>query len=164
MAKRGGRAAKSVNHAVAAEERNIIWKACNGIFRPVKTQAGHDAEKAAARKGIKKDVRSGHPPHKTDQPRITRQQQRELAEEMGYRPYEGPTNAKEPVFYKEGGHPPYISSDHTGHGVRPDADGRRSVPWKGADSPRDFGHDTRSGTYNPQYDDNGDIVFHRGRR
>lgn len=166
MAKRGGRAAKSVNHAVAAEEKNIIWKACKGIFRPIKTDAGHAAEKAAARKGKKIDVRADHPVHKTDMPRVTRPDQTKLADELGYKPYEGTTKgAKEPVYYKEGGEPPYISYDHTGHGAaQRGADGPVRVPWKGADSPGGFGKSDRSGTYNPEYDNDGGIVFRRGRR
>lgn len=167
MAKRGGRAAKAVNHAVAAEEKNIIWEACEGIFKPVKSKAARDAEEAAAKKGRKiADARSGEPVHKTDLPRVTKGKQKELAEDMGYKPYEGPTKgAKEPVFYKEGGDPPYISYDHTGHGAaQRGEDGPVKVPWKGSDSPKGFGKDDRAGTYNPEYDDGGNVVFKRGRR
>ena len=166
MAKRGGRAAKEVTRAVAKEEQNFIWKACEGIFRPVKTDAFKDAEEAAASKGRKlADPRAGEPTHRTPD-RVTRPKQRELADELGYKPYQPRGGApKEPIFHNPNGEPPYISYDHTTHGAA-DRSGQQlppNVPWKGASDPKTLMNRGRDGTYVPKYDANGKVYFDRVR-
>jgi hypothetical protein len=166
LAKGGKRAAKAVAHAVAKEERNFIWKAANGIFRPVKTDAFKELEQQAKRRGrTLEDPRAGLPTHGTDQPRITHPQQLEAAKDLGYEPYPNRGNAKQPIFYKPDGHPPYISYDLDGHGSinRTDDWGPgappQNVAWKGADDPRQLQQRRRDGTYVPKYDKDGNIYF-----
>ncbi|HEY3630130.1 MAG TPA: toxin C-terminal domain-containing protein [Jatrophihabitantaceae bacterium] len=166
MAKGGGRAAKGVARAVAKEEKNFIWKACEGIFRPVKTDAFEQAEKDALKKGRKlDDPRAGHPTHRTSEPRVPKPKQRELAGELGYEPYQPRGGApKEPIFHNPNGEPPYISYDHTGHGSA-DRSGELppNVAWKGANDPKTLMNRGRDGTYVPKYDSNGNVHFDRVR-
>lgn len=167
MAKKN-RAAKQVTHAVAEQEQNFIWKELNGIFRPVKSDSFKSAEEAAKRQGRKlPDPRAGQPTHLSGEPRVPRNKQEDIAGELGYTPYEGPTGgAKEPVFHKRGGDPPYVSYDRDGHGsaARGGGDLPPNIPWKGASSPTGFGARDRLGTYVPKYDADGNVNFDRVRR
>jgi hypothetical protein len=163
LAKRN-KAAKQVSHAVAEAEQNFIWKALNGIFRPVKSETFEAAEKASKRK--LPDPRAGQPTHRTANPRVTRKQQEEIAGELGYQPYRPRGGApKEPIFENPDGHPPYISYDHTGHGSV-DRSGQGlppNVAWKGADDPQTLMNRNRDGTYVPKYDEGGNVNFDRVR-
>lgn len=166
MAKRGGRAAKAVGHQVAEAEQNFIWKALNGVFRPVKTDAFTDLEKAAGKRGRKlADPRAGHPTHRSHN-RLTREQQGDVAADLGYSPYfSRGTQPKAPLFHKPGGEPPYISHDLDGHGSI-DRSGQNlpgNVAWKGADNPAQLNVAGRDGTYVPKYDEAGNIIFDRVR-
>lgn len=159
MAKKA-RVTKQVTRAVAKEEKNFIWKACEGIFRPVKSDAFKATEKDAV-KGDRNlpDPRAGQPTHRTPD-RVTRPRQRELAEELGYKPYRAGGNPKEPIFENPNGHPRYISYDHTTHGAA-DRSGELppNVPWKGADDVRKLLNRDRDATYVPKYDRNGNVYF-----
>jgi hypothetical protein len=163
---KGGRAAKQVAHAVAKEERNFIWKELNGIFRPVKTDAFKEAEEAAKHQHKKlPDPRAGTPTHGSHH-RLTRPQQREVADDLGYQPYQarGGGQPKEPIFHNPDGDPPYISHDHTGHGsVDRTGQDPPNVAWKGASDPRTLENGGRDGTYVPKYRPDGSVYFDRVR-
>jgi hypothetical protein len=164
LASKKNRTQKQVAHSVPAAPRNFIWRELNGIFRPVKTPEFEAAEKAA--KGRKlPDPRAGEPTHRTREPRVPRARQEEIARELGYEPVGGPATggAKEPIYYKRGGDPPYISADRDMHGAAR-GDEAANIPWKGATSQNDFGARTRAGTYVPKYDADGNVVFDRVRR
>jgi hypothetical protein len=154
-----------VGHAVAEAEENIIWEAANGIFRPVKSDTFKAAEEAAKKRGKDlPDPRAGHPTHRKPD-RLTRGDQRDVAGELGYTPYQPRNgNPKEPIFYKADGDPRYISYDHTTHGAA-DRTGQLppNVPWKGANDARTLENRGRDGTYVPKYDANGNVVFDRVR-
>jgi hypothetical protein len=163
------RAVHDVARATAEAEENVVWKVCNGIFRPVKSERFLAQEAAAGRRGLP-DPRAGMPTHVTGAPRVTNPQFREMAGELGYTEVprnRWPRGAKPGAlfFEKPGGRPPFISGDLDGHGAARDAALPGSkVSWKGADDLGNLTNANRSGTYVPEYGADGGISFQRKKR